>query len=313
MEKIAATNTFIGQKTNPFYLMSMDLKELEKNKIDINEKDNQKEYISSLSSKYQNEISSLKNYIQKMNTQIRKHLNMDILPSLEEGFSSFSQKMKNGEELNEEYNNVINEWLNKLLNVDYINPLITLYDNYIKTLEDELNNSKEINKKYENIITKLVNENNDLRNNLQINEEELKKFLEVRNEAGSMIITDLDYVRKLEERNQLLSKENEILIVNYNKLQNDFIQIKSAVPNINIGNDKKYEKLNEEYLNKEKQYNNLKNNFEYTNQKFKEIIEQKQQLENDNFQLNEIIKNKEKEIEKYKEGEARFSIALNKK
>ena len=35
-----------------------------------------------------------------MNTQIRKYLNMDTLPSLEEGFSSFSQKIKNGEELN---------------------------------------------------------------------------------------------------------------------------------------------------------------------------------------------------------------------
>ena len=43
-------------------------------------------------------------YIQTMNIQIRKHLNMEIISSLEEGFVSFSKKIKKGDEHIEMFN-----------------------------------------------------------------------------------------------------------------------------------------------------------------------------------------------------------------
>ena len=308
------SNTYIGQKSNPFVLFNMNLKDLDNNNIDLKGKDNQKEYISSISSQYQKEILSLKNYIQKMNTHIRKHLNMEILPSLEEGFSSFSQKMKNGEELSEENDNIINEWLNKLLNVDYINPLITLYENYINNLEEELKYHKETNKKYENTITKIINENNDLRNRLESSEEELKNLLEIRNEGGSsMVIMDRDYMTKLEERNQLLSKENEILLVNYNKLQNELMGMKVGIPNINSENDGKYQKLNEDYLKIKNEYNALKNNFEINSKKLIEISDKNTKLEIDNLQLKKSIEDRDSQLKRYNEGVQRYSQLFNDK
>ena len=229
------SNVYFGQKNDPFLLdinQKDKDKEIDKEKINIIEKNkgNELDYISSLTSRYKNEILVLKNYIQRMNVQIREHLNMEIIPSLEEGFDSFSKKLKNGAQQSEISRDMIHEWLNQLLNVDYINPLITLYENYIKNLEEELKNCKNQNKKYENTIYKIVNENNQLRNQLQISEEQLKNFLEIRNESGdssTMIVMDRDYMMKLEERNQLLSKENELLVVNYNNLLNKLMEIKN--------------------------------------------------------------------------------------
>ena len=306
--------TYIGQANNPF-IMSLDLKNLNlnKNKLD-NDKD--KDSSSSLVSKYQREILDLKNYIQKMNTQIRKNLNLEIIPSLEEGYASFSQKMKNGEEHSEKFQDTINEWMNRLFNVNYINPLITLYENYIQNLEEELKKSKEMNKKYENNIIKLVNENNDLRNKLITKEEELKNFLEVRNESGdgsSLIIMDRDYIMKVEERNQLLSKENEILLVNYNKLQNEFMQIKSGIgSNGNNYNDMKYQQLNQDFLKMQNDYKILLGEKDINQKKVIEISNKNNALEIENINMKNQLQNLKSQGEVYEERNQRLSNLLNK-
>ena len=115
------STTFVGQKTNPF-ILSMNLKDIDKNRINLiqRNKENEPEFISGLSAKYKNEIAVLKNYIEKMNFQIRNNFNMEIVPSIEEGFSSFSKKIKNGAENTEELQDCINKWMSNLLNVDYI-------------------------------------------------------------------------------------------------------------------------------------------------------------------------------------------------
>ena len=304
--------TYIGQANNPF-IMSLDLKNLKKNNLDI---DKEKDSSSSLVSKYQKEISFLKNYIQKINTHIiRKQLNMEIIPSLEEGFALFSEKIKNGEDHSELFEDTINEWMNRLFNVNYINPLITLYENYIQNLEEELKKSKEMNKKYENNIVKLVNENNNLRNNLIIKEEELKNFLEVRNESGdssSLIIMDRDYIMKVEERNQLLSKENEILLINYNKLQNEFMQTKSGIGyNSNEFNGMKYQKLNQNFSKMENDYKILLGQKDINQKKLIEISEKNNDLEIENINMKKEIENLKSELEVYKERFQNYSQLLN--
>ena len=77
---------------------------------------------------------------------------------------------------------------------------------------------------------KLIGENNELRDRILATEEEMKNFIEIRNQmsdGSSIIIMDRDHVMKVEERNKLLSKENEILVVNYNKIQNELLQLKN--------------------------------------------------------------------------------------
>jgi len=308
--------TYFGQKNNPF-ILSMNLKELDKNKANLIIEEKEKGYINNISSTYKTEILALKNYIQKMNILIRNNFNMEIIPSLEEGFASFSKKIKNGDEHSEKFQEVINEWLNKLLNVDYLNPLITLYEEYIKNLEEELKKSKDIIKRYETDLAKIVNENNDLRNQIQISEEELKNFLEVRNESGdgsSMIIFDRDYIMKLEERNQLLSKENEILVVNYNKLQNDFIQLKNELRANGIEHkDMRYDQLNQQHIKLINDYNILQGQFNVNNQKFNEIANKNDILAIENQKLRDIKIKDDNKINTYREANQKYEYLLNKK
>ena len=282
--------TFFGQRANPFYL-DINQKKYNKNEIVLKNKNNQleEEYLQALNSQAKNEISALKQYIQKMNEQIRLQLRMEVLPSLEEKLVEYSSKIKNEKELNEKCYESINDWLNKILNVDYIDPLINLYNRYIKSLEEELKNIKKMNKKYENTITTLVNENNDLRSQLLVNEEEMKNFLGIRNGGGdgsSMLVTDRDYILKLEERNQLLSKENEILYINYSKIQNELMQVKRG-NNYNNYNDKnendmKYNKLYQKYLLTEKKNKELQD-------QFNAIYKKQKDFENDYYALQNLI------------------------
>ena len=303
-----------GQKEDAF-IIDTNVKKLNKEELELN-KEPEEEIISSLSSKYKNEILVLKKYIQKMNLQIRNHLNMEILPSIEEGFGLFSEKTKPEDKNLEKLGDKINEWLNKILNIEYIDPLITLYEKYISNLEDELKNAKKNNKNYENLISKLVNENNDLRNQIEICQDEMKTLLEIRNESDngeSMIIMDRDYIMKIEERNQLLSKENEILVVNYNKLQNEMIKFKNDnFLNINEQKDKKYSELNQKYLHLFNEYNLLKGQFDINNKKVMEISDNNNNLEIDNQKLKEIVEKLEYELNTYKESNQRYENLLNK-
>ena len=291
--------TFFGQRANPFYL-DINQKKYNKNEIVLKNKNNQleEEYLQALNSQAKNEISALKQYIQKMNEQIRLQLRMEVLPSLEEKLVEYSKKIKNEKELNEKCYESINDWLNKILNVDYIDPLINLYNRYIKSLEEELKNIKKMNKKYENTITTLVNENNDLRSQLLVNEEEMKNFLGIRNGGGdgsSMLVTDRDYILKLEERNQLLSKENEILYINYSKIQNELMQVKRG-NNYNNYNDKnendmKYNKLYQKYLLTEKKNKELQDQFNAIYKKQKDFENDYYALQNKNENILDENKN----------------------
>ena len=313
------TETYIGGKSNAF---SLDINSNNINNdenININEinlpNEKHEEIKSSVISQLKTEITSLKDYIKKMNIQIRKNFNLEIQLSIEESFAYFSQKIKTGEKTQDALQDLIHEWMNKLFNMDYINPLITLYENYIKKLEQEITNYQNMAKKNENLIMKLVLENNELRDKILTTEEEMKNFLEIRNElndGSSIIVMDRDHVMKIEERNKLLSKENEILVVNYNKIQNELLQLKNQ--NQIMGNDDinmKYQKLNNEF-------NKIKNDkddlFEQRNiiyEKMNDISNMNNNLERENLKLKDIINKMNNEIEIYKEANKRYENMVN--
>ena len=313
------TETYIGGKANAFSLDINSNKIINDENIQINEinlpNEKQEEIKSSVISQLKTEITSLKDYIKKMNIQIRKNFNLEIQLSIEESFAYFSQKIKNGEKTQDALQDLIHEWMNKLFNMDYINPLITLCENYIKKLEQEITNYQNMAKKNENLIMKLVLENNELRDKILTTEEEMKNFLEIRNElndGSSIIVMDRDHVMKIEERNKLLSKENEILVVNYNKIQNELLQLKNQ--NQIMGNDDiniKYQKLNSEF-------NKVKNDkdelFEQNNiiyEKMNDISNMNNNLERENFKLKDIINKMNNEIEIYKEANKKYENMIN--
>ena len=313
------TETYIGGKANAFSLDINSNKIINDENIQINEinlpNEKQEEIKSSVISQLKTEITSLKDYIKKMNIQIRKNFNLEIQLSIEESFAYFSQKIKNGEKTQDALQDLIHEWMNKLFNMDYINPLITLYENYIKKLEQEITNYQNMAKKNENLIMKLVLENNELRDKILTTEEEMKNFLEIRNElndGSSIIVMDRDHVMKIEERNKLLSKENEILVVNYNKIQNELLQLKNQ--NQIMGNDDiniKYQKLNSEF-------NKVKNDkdelFEQNNiiyEKMNDISNMNNNLERENLKLKDIINKMNNEIEIYKEANKKYENMIN--
>ena len=313
------TETYIGGKSNAF---SLDINSNNINNdenININEinlpNEKHEEIKSSVISQLKTEITSLKDYIKKMNIQIRKNFNLEIQLSIEESFAYFSQKIKTGEKTQDALQDLIHEWMNKLFNMDYINPLITLYENYIKNLEQEIANYQNMNKKNENLIMKLVLENNDLRDRILSTEEEMKNFLEIRNElndGSSIVVMDREHVMKVEERNKLLSKENEILVVNYNKVQSELLQLKNQ--NQIFGNDDinlRYQKLNNEFNKMKNDKEELIEQGNIIYQKMNDISNMNNNLERDNLKLKEIINKMNNELEIYKEANKKYENMLN--
>ena len=316
MKKI---ETYIGGKSNVFSLdiNANNINNEDKinimNEINIpNEKE--EEIKSSVISQLKTEIISLKDYIKKMNIQIRKNFNLEIQLSIEEGFSKLSEQIKKGEKNQDSLQDLIHSWMNKLFNMDYINPLITLYENYIKTLEQEIINYQNLNRKNENLIMKLINENNELRDKVLATEEELKNFLEIRNElsdGSSIIVMDREHIMKVEERNKLLSKENEILVMNYNKLQNELFQLKNE--NQIFGkedNNLKYQQLNNELIKLKNEREEIIEQKDIINKKMIEISNMNENLEIDNMKLKEIINKMNYELNTYKEANERYENML---
>jgi hypothetical protein len=312
------TETFIGGKANAFSLDINSNKINNEDKIFLNEinlpNEKQEEIKSSVISQLKSEITSLKDYITKMNIQIRKNFNLELQLSIEEAFSYFSEKIKKGEKSQEELQELINAWMNKIFNMDYINPLITLYENYISNLEKELQTYQNLCKKNETLIMKLIGENNELRDRVLSTEEEMKNFLEIRNElsdGSSIIIMDREHVMKVEERNKLLSKENEILVVNYNKLQNELFQLKNE-NQVFDNNEKnlKYQQLNNEFIKMKNDREELIEQREIINKKMMDISNMNNALEIDNLKLKDVINKMNLELNNYKEANERYENAF---
>ena len=291
------SSKYFGQKTNSL-MMSMDSKYKYQN-YEMNGSDKRKD----------EEITRLNNYIQNMNYLIRKSLNMKRVPNIEEGFKKFSTIIKNAEDI-PNYQEFISQWMNDLLKADYINPLITLYENYIKDLNQELKHYKDLSEKYAKQLKGLLNDNKELMSKLHETELELKKYMEVCLENGidNIKIMERDYTTKVEERYKLLVKENEILIQNYNKTLTELNQLK--IGNEFGQNNNKYQQLKQQYLKLVNDYDNLKTQYEKNKQKVIEISENKNLLENNNLKLKNDLSKVEYELKTYKESNKRYENML---
>jgi len=180
---------------------------LDENEINSNFELNN-DYMKTFMDKFKKEINVLKNYIYRLNKEIRIRLKIEI-PLLDQLNSDFNI---------EDLNKIFHQSLNRLINPDYLNPLFNIYDNHIFNLENEINHYKNLCKCYETKISELLNENKELRENSLIKTNELKDLIELKVQSLNSIILDEDFIQTLDERNNLLSKENEILAMNYHQI-----------------------------------------------------------------------------------------------
>ena len=280
------TTSILGSSINPFKLQLTQASILQNQQTINNDVplDQANTYLQSLTEQYRKEITFLKQYISRINTEIRKNLNIQI-PSLEEGLTL---AIKDDSPVNQAS---LNEWLNALINVDYINPLFTLYDTHIMNLENEIQHKQSLLGKYDRYVSDLVNENKVLRQQLEIRDSEFKNFLEIKtaNEDGeSNIVIDREYVLKLEERNNLLSKENELLVIGYHALQKEMFELKQNVnQTFQTNNDKAlaYDQLYLMYEDAQNNINVLTNKLKSGEGKIYELGDEKNRVEVENQNL----------------------------
>jgi hypothetical protein len=172
------------------------------------------EFIKLVTKRYKSEIDTLRSYINVLNHEIRKKLNIEI-PIL-------SEEVLKKTETNELIF-LFNESITKLQNFEYINPIFKLYEDNINALNNELKHYKTLTKRYENQISELTRENTTLRENLLISQTELKEKLSLKLSNNENLVFDQDYVRQLDERNNMLSRENEILLTNYQSINQEMV------------------------------------------------------------------------------------------
>ena len=284
---------YFEQSANPF-MMNTDFNYQNK-KYEMNPSDKKKD----------DEIYRLNKYIQNMNYLIRKYFNMKRLPDLEEGLEKLSDTIKNPQDI-PGYQKIISQWLKDLLNADYINPLITLYEKHIENLNKEVNKYKALSEKYEKQIRGLLNDNKELMDKLLTTEKELKKYMEVYLESGvdNFKINDKDYTTKIEDRCRALAKENEILVVNYNKTLNELSQLKNKSGFAQSNN------ISQQYSKLFNDYDNLKKQFEMNKEKVNEISNNKNLLEKENLKLKNDLSKVEYELKTYKESNQRYENML---
>lgn len=166
---------------------------------------------------YKKEISILKSYINRLNNELKKYLKNDFycveLTCSENKIDDMETFIK-----------FFNDSVERLLNPDYLNPLFSIYDNHILNLEAEIKNLKNSCKKYESIISDLIKENSEIREELLLKNNELQEAFKFKINEGSSQIYDIEYLNSLEERLLLLSRENEILALNYQKISKELFQ-----------------------------------------------------------------------------------------
>lgn len=200
------------------------------------------EYLKSLIGTFKEEITTLKSYINRLNSHIRQKLNMEMPHMEDEEYKAEASVAVK----------FLNECLNRMINMEYLNPLLLSYDKYTSDLEAELKHYKGLCSKYDSRISGLVQENNSLREKLIVKENELREILKIPNDPNSNAILNTEFLSTLEERNNLLSKENEVLAMNYQQVSKQLLdfslnhneKVKESIEKINH-----YDKLYEDYQN----------------------------------------------------------------
>lgn len=240
----------------PFLLEAGEIKPViaynNENKIDLEYKQDKKENENN-SEKKENKIKSQYDNIDMVSEKSQRFLNTQI------NLEKYQKDQNFNYNLNLQFlKDYFDETLSSLINIEYINPILITYDNHVKILEEEITQMKTSCKKYETKIIDLTQENKALRENLLIKANELKDIVNIRVEStyNKGIVYDEEYFKQIDERNNILSKENEIILLNYQKIYNEYIEFQANYLEKHNENmkkveifDKIYEQLNQANIN----------------------------------------------------------------
>ena len=229
-------------------------------------------YLKKLMDYYKEEISTLKGYIIRINNELIKNNITLNTPNI----------IKPDGENFDDYDKFINEACKKLLNYKYLNPLFEMYDSHITNIEKELKNTKHLASKYENTIKELLNENCMLRENLEVKNLELKGLFEKKIKINDQLVYEEEYIIKLEERSNMLSRENEILLNNLQKISQKLFEFQlnysekytESIEKINV-----VDKINLGYEDLKIKYDQSLIKIQIAESKINELIEKNAKLE----------------------------------
>ena len=223
--------------------------------------------IKLLTSRYKKEIKDLKAYIIRINNELRNSNNLHLSKNIvnldifirnramecisKNKTNNLLSDMKNTTFteiymfFTEEIIELINEYLNTVLvDVNITNPIFDSYEDLIKSLNSQLKELKDQNNKLISNISDLINENKNIREDNLYYKTELQNILKSKlvsnkdeNDLESLnnaivsgnINYDKEFISTLEERCNLLSRENEILTVNFQKITKEFCDFKNEV------------------------------------------------------------------------------------
>ena len=106
---------------------------------------------------------------------------------------------------------------------------------------------------------------------------------------SSGIIYDEDYIKKLDERNNFLSQENEIIIFNYQNIYNEFINFQTIYlekHNENLKKTEIFDKICEQLNQANNNIDNLVLKNQICENKISELVERNTKIEMDNETFN---------------------------
>jgi hypothetical protein len=206
-----------------------------------------------MTDKHKSEISDLKSYILKLNSEIRSSglITDNLISNSNSGklydyitelkeiekyktiFSSQNNELgKIYDSIMDDLINKLVETLKKLINPEYLNPIIDLFEKKISVYEKENKGLIKAKNDLEKSLHEYIEENAYLREeNMYFKNENMVLTNGLVKGGDKNVIYTEEYVKQLEERLNLLSKENEIMGINYQKAVGEFFDYKMKFNN----------------------------------------------------------------------------------
>ena len=282
----------------------------------IKEKENIINELKNKNEENDKDINNLKNIINKLNEEKEdtKKNNDNKLNELKEEMNTLNNKIK---ELNNELNS-------KEKNINELNKEKTLqiknkenYENRINQLKEQINKLKEeanpnkirtqkiemdnLNKKYEDsnkTINKLQEENNNLKNRLNIMEKEKKDLPKNNNDLINENNTLKNQIKLLEKNYNNVSSKNKELLSQINQRNRSYSESKDVKELDNLRKENK--RLNEKIVSLEKhkkEGDKLKTEMKYKEKTQEEFETEFHQIIQDNDEKIKEIKNLKKQLD----------------
>jgi hypothetical protein len=136
--------------------------------------------------------------------------------------------------------------------------------------------------KYEGRIKELTNENSILREQLEVKNIELKQIFDKKLVSSNQVVYDEEYIVGLEERSNILSRENEILLNNLQKVSQQLLEFQISYSdkyNESVEKIMVFDKINVNYEDLKIRFDQCLMKLQLTESKMNELIEKNAKLE----------------------------------